>query len=513
MTRSRAKVKGAHAYDRGLMSTLPPPPDPSDAAALEGLRAALERAEFTVERVEETLGAGEVSTAPAEVAVHERRLRGGGPFELLSTLFLLGRGVPAGEAERALGPPIVGHALRLGLVSRDGGQLEPHARLVPHGDYYIASDLAGTSISDQPSEWVAGVQAPSVTLAKLAVRRQVRAALDVGTGCGIQALLAAKHSERVVATDLNERALAFAAFNRALNGEPAIELRSGDAFAPVEGERFGLVVSNPPYVISPDTEHLYRDSGRPGDEASRRIVEAAPRFLEEGGFAHVLVSWAHGADGDWETPLRGWVEGSGCDAWLLHYKSEDPLTHASNWLRPLAGSPDAFAAGLDRWVAYLRDSGIDEIAYGAVVLRRRSGPNWVRTDEIPFERLESASEHTLRVFAAADFLADSERRALLDQRLVLVVSHRVEQAVTIRDGRLEVDGQSLVLTDGLGFRAGLDRYAATLVRSLSTPRPLREVLAEGATELELDEADRERYVAAALVVATRLLELGFVVRA
>jgi Methylase of polypeptide chain release factors len=54
------------------------------------------------------------------------------------------------------------------------------------------------------------VHRPSVTLASLTVRRDVASALDVGTGCGVQALLAAKHAERVVATDINERALAFA---------------------------------------------------------------------------------------------------------------------------------------------------------------------------------------------------------------------------------------------------------------------------------------------------------------
>ena len=107
----------------------------------------------------------------------------------------------------------------------------------------------------------------------------MEAALDLGTGCGIQALLAAKHSARVVATDVNERALAFAAFNAALNGIDVVEFRQGDLFEPVAGERFGLLVANPPYVISPDATYTYRDSGVPRDELCRRIVEPsrAPR--------------------------------------------------------------------------------------------------------------------------------------------------------------------------------------------------------------------------------------------
>ena len=81
-------------------------------------------------------------------------------------------------------------------------------------------------------DFVPGIQSPSVTLAKLAVRRRVAAALDLGTGCGIQALLAAKHAEHVVATDVNPRALAFAGFNARLNGIDNIEFRLGNGSSP-----------------------------------------------------------------------------------------------------------------------------------------------------------------------------------------------------------------------------------------------------------------------------------------
>ena len=327
---------------------LPEPPVADDPRTVAELRSALEAAEFTVERIESTLGTGELSTRTADVAVHALRLTDDA-FATLARLFLLGIAVDRSRAERALGDGSVERLLALGLLGAAGREVRPTARLVPHGDYYLASDLAGESIAQSPADWVPGVQAPSVTLAKLALRVPVEAALDLGTGCGIQALLAAKHSDRVVATDVNPRALRFAAFNAALNDVQTIELRHGGVFEPVAGERFGLIVSNPPYVISPDSMHLYRDSGLPSDEICRRIVEQAPGFLAEGGFAHLLVSWAHTEEGDWSDPLRGWVRESGCDAWLLHYKSEDPLTHAANWLGPLASSDeDAHRAALDR---------------------------------------------------------------------------------------------------------------------------------------------------------------------
>jgi Methyltransferase small domain len=490
-----------------------PEPPVVDAARAAALRRALEAADFMVERIEATLGVGELSTAATDVALHELRLSGDDAFATLARLFLLGLSVPAAEVEKALSPVGVDDLAALGLVESTRG-VRATVRLVPHGDYYLASDLAGDSLADAPGDWVPGVQAPSVTLAKLAVRRHVAATLDVGTGCGIQALLAAKHSDRVVATDVNPRALRIAAFNAALNGIESVELRQGDFFEPVAGERFELIVANPPYVISPDSLHLYRDSGLAGDEVSRRVVTEAPTALAEGGFAHLLVSWAHNAGEDWSEPLLAWVADSGCDAWLLHYKSEDPVTHAANWLGPLArGRPAEYREGLARWVRYVRELGIEEIGYGAVVLRRRSGPNWVRTDEIPLDRLESAGEHTLRVFAAADLLAElSDDEALLDQTFVLVDQHRIEQELVVRGDGPIVQSQTLELTDGLRFRAGLDRYSAALVRRLGADRPLRESLDGAAADLGLNEYERDRYRTAALDVVKRLLELGFLVR-
>jgi methylase of polypeptide subunit release factors len=497
-----------------VTARLPEPPSAQDRAAVDALRGALAAAEFTVERVEAALGAGELSTRPADVAVHELRLSGDDAFATLARFFLLGSTVDETRLEQVLAPIGARELQSLRLAERADGGLRATARLVPHGDYYLASDLAGASLAGAAPDWVPGVQAPSVTLAKLAVRVPVSRALDLGTGCGIQALLAAKHSEHVVATDLNPRALEFAAFNAALNDVSTIEFREGDLFEPVQGERFGLVVANPPYVISPDSLYRYRDSGLPGDEICRRVVRGMPTHLEEGGFAHVLVSWAHDAEAGWPEPLHAWVEDGGCDAWLLHYKSEDPVTHAASWLGSLADRDDtSYRATLDRWVAYLREQRIEAIGYGAIVLRRRDGAdNWIRTDEIPLDRLESAGEHTLRVFAAADLLAEVAA-GLLDERIVLVDEHRIEQALVVRDGSFVVEGQTLELSDGLRFRAGLDRYAAALVCALGTPRPLRETLASAAAELRLSGEDRARFDDAALEVVRRLLELGFLVRA
>jgi SAM-dependent methyltransferase len=485
------------------------PPSAQDGEALDALRRALESAHFTVEAIEEQLGTHELSLRPIDIAVHLRRLRDDA-FGTLAKVFLLGAAVDSGRLATALAPLELTRLEETGLLEFAGTKVSATVRLAPHGEYYVASD--GSAEANTPFDFVPGIQAPSVTLAKLAIRRRVRRALDVGTGCGIQALLAAKHAERVVATDVNPRALAFAAFNARLNRIDNIELRLGSVFEPVEGERFDLIVATPPYVISPDTSYSYRDSDLPADELCRRIVAAAPAFLVDGGFAHVLVSWAHAPGDEWAPPLRDWVRDSGCDVWLLHYRTNDPLTHAASWLRPL-GETDlsAYEDAIDRWANHLHRLGIEAVGYGAVVLRRRaSGPVWIREDPLPLDRLEPAGDHTLRVFAAQDLLEHATDSELLDACLELTPRHKLEQRLEVSGGGFAVHAQTLELTDGLCFTVGIDRHTASLLPHLDG-RPLREALSAAATTFELEESERAAYAPAALPVVRRLLALGFLV--
>ena len=517
MQHTADRRKAVQGYDRGVSGSsvrgVPVVPDPAVAATL---RAVVQAAGLTVEQVEAELGTHELRTRSFDLAAHRRRLPAQGSFGALVRLFLLGDAVAAKELEAAVAPVGVEGLVALGLCRRDADEVRATAKLVPHGEYLLASDTEAPVGAGTPFDYVPGVQAPSVTLAKLAVRREVDAVLDLGTGLGLQALLAAKHARRVVATDINQRALSFAAFNAALNGIANVELREGNGFEPVARERFDLIVANPPYVISPERSYAYRDSGLAGDELCRRLVEAVPDYLAEGGFAHLLVSWAHQPEGEWDAPLREWVAASGCDAWLLHYRSSDPLAHAVGWLRPLAEeNPALFEQTLDRWLAYLRERKIEAVGYGAVVLRRRGGGrNWIRSDRLPLERLEPASAHTLRVFAANSYLdALADESELLEQRLALIPDHRLRQTLRCHDGGAEIEEATLDLSDGLGFSVGLDRYTMLLLPQLDGSRPLAQALDATAAQLDLTPEGEAAFVPAALPAVRRLLELGFLDRA
>jgi methylase of polypeptide subunit release factors len=437
-----------------------------------------------------------VSRGP-DVALHDRRLaQVEQPLAGLIRLLLLGLDVDETEV-RPVDPELL---VRLGVAAESGGRLHPLLRIVPHDELLVAADPADRHDADH----VAGVHRPSVTLASLTVRRNVASALDVGTGCGVQALLIAKHAERVVATDINERALEFAEFSAVLNGVKNIDFRAGSFFEPADGEQFDLVVSNPPYVISPETELIFRDSGKPGDTVSADLVAELPRHLNEGGFGTIMVSWIAGDDLA-ERP-RTWLEASGCDAWVIHTGSDDVLTAASAWNRAAGTESEGYAERVDSWLEYYARLGIENIAYGTIVVhKRRSDSNWVQSVALPAERLHDASEHLQRMFAAHDVL-DS----VLDMPLVLADGVFVDRTGRLDDGVWAFVSAAVRLETGIGFGVNLDQYGAVLIGAFDGRQALRERLAAIAAELGAPE---DEFTVFAERLARHLVEHGIAVPA
>ena len=467
-----------------------------DPAPVELMRAGLRAARYTADGLAESLGEHGFVPRAETVPIALRRL-GDDSRATLIRLFLLGIDTPAGDVEAAL--PVAA-ATACGLVDARDGMVVPQVQLVPAGDLVFACDRPGGGGRDH----VVGPAPASVLLANLTVRRPIEAALDLGTGCGIQAIAAARSAERVVATDVNSRALEFAEFNRLLNGGGAVEFRHGSLYEPVAGERFDLVVCNPPFAVSPDATYTYRDSGLRGDEICERLVRETPEHLTEGGIAQLVLSWGiRAGEGPDDAVLR-WVGETGCDALLLRYNVESPLEYAVGWN---LGNPDGAEEAIDRWVEYYHELGVEALAYGALTLRRREGRNWAFAEEVAFDRLDPAGEHVERLLRSHDYLAGiAASRELLDGVFTLAGRQRLDQTLRPRSGGFDVEGAWLALEDGLGFRAAVDGVAVELVARVDGRRSLREVAAEVADSLELELANVEEAV---LPVARRMLELGF----
>jgi methylase of polypeptide subunit release factors len=441
--------------------------------AQAGLRDAFARAGYTQAalaaalRVDEPVGAGAARANGSRLD--------GSPLGTLARLFLAGETVSRAVAAEALD---VEDALAAGLLEGDDELSAPFAVDEWQG-FYLAHDHEASVAFDH----VAGISNATRTLAALTVRRPARRVLDLGTGCGSQALLASRHAAQVVATDVTERALRVARMNLELNGVANVELRQGSLFEPVEGERFDLIVSNPPFVVSPDTDLVFRDAGLEGDEISRLVARGAAEHLEPGGFASMLICWAHGAEDDWRDRVRAWLAGAGCDAWLVRYVTEDPLEYALKW---------AGEAAAGRWVEHYEQASLGSLTTGGLVLRKRvdGEKGWFATADAASGPTGAASDQLERLFAAHDYRGD-----LRTERLRLA-PHVLDEQLLWSDGAYRHVRLATRLDEGAGVEVPVDPAALPALFALDGTKPVGE----------LPGAD------AALPTIRRLHEAGFLER-
>ncbi len=473
------------------------------------LRQALQAAGYTYDAVAALLGpAAHAALGRNETTPGLRRTAGGSPLEILVRLFLLQSPVGLDEAEAAL-PRLVDPMAAAGLLERGGGEVAARLDVRPYAeedlDLWVVSDLT-PGLDGGPhrvgADHVLGVSSASTSLAQLTLRDEVGSALDLGTGCGVQALHLARHCHRVVATDVNERALRVARFNARLNAlEDRIEVREGSYFAPVEGQRFDLIATNPPFVISPATGErlVYRDSGLPGDRVVEDIVRWAPAHLVDGGWCQVLANWVVPRDQTWEERLAGWLLDT-CDALVVRREVVDPPTYVELWLKDAGqhGAQD-YRARYDTWLAWFEEHGIEAIAFGWINVRAGGSGRHTFLDW-PYE-LEQPIAPAIAAWAEAlDVRVGPEERVRLRED--------VRQEATGPVGG--EDPEVIVLRQQRGFRRArqADTVVAALVGACDGQLSVGQILDAVAHLLDLDPVETR---ASYLPVVRELVDEGFLV--
>ncbi|GGZ85588.1 methyltransferase [Streptomyces echinoruber] len=421
-------------------STLPdlPAADRPDVAAR--LRDALLGASFTADGLLDLLGApAYAALARSETVPALRATRGDTPLEALVRLFLLQQPVPHARLKDVLP---VEECLATGWLVRAGAdELAATVDVRPYGgpdgeDWFVVADLGcavggAGGIGRGDEGVVLGVGGASTTLAGITVRTPVASALDLGTGSGIQALHASRHAGRVTATDVNPRALHIAALTLALSGAPAADLRQGSLFEPVgEEETFDLIVSNPPFVISPGARLTYRDGGMRGDDLCRTLVQQAGERLAPGGFAQFLANWEHVEGEEWQDRLRSWVP-RGCDAWIVQREVLDVTQYAELWLRDAGdhrGDPAEYRARYDAWLEEFEARKVRSVGFGWITLRRTDAATpSILVEEWPHPVEQPLGDTIRATFDRIDYLRAHDDAALLEAHFTLAPEILQEQ--------------------------------------------------------------------------------------
>ena len=442
-----------------------PPPAVTPAQATS-LRADLAESGWGVEAVAALLGEAADAALRREIRLPALRavraaLAAGSapsPVAVLTALFMLGEPVPATALDAALPRTAAASAAAIGLVGEPDGagyvrarvDLRPHEAVDDAGEvrWWVASDL-GELVTGRAlaPDHVLGVGGAGLTLAGLTPRTPVHAALDLGCGCGIQTLYLLRHAEYVVATDISARALAFTAFNAALagvsvagapdagtesvagsesgsdSGAGRLELLRGSLLEPVAGRRFDLIVSNPPFVITPPAVREaglplmeYRDAGGP---VLPRLVAGLGEHLEPGASAVMLGNWEHRGAGSWRDAVAAWLP-EGLDAWVVEREVQDPVEYAAMWLRDGGLTPDrdaeAFDAALEAWIDDFEVRDVRGVGFGYLIVHRPRRPRepWRLLEEVTTSGQGVLGPHVAEVLEARERLAGLDDEAVAD---------------------------------------------------------------------------------------------------
>jgi SAM-dependent methyltransferase len=465
--------------------------EPSTIAAIRSL---FDRADYRAASIATLIGrTGGLRIERPEVPAVAAKLDRSRLLDALVALFLIEHDLEVRDPD-----PLAEHVALLteaGLIELTGSVARSTMSIVPHDELLIASDRRDYH---EEHDFVPGAQRPTDLLARLSMRPEVDRALDLGTGCGVQALLLSRHCASVVATDLSERALRYARFNSACNGATNIEFRHGSLLEPVAGERFDIVVSNPPYVISPESRFVFRDSGQRSDTMCRELIAALPTVMTDGGLATILVSWVQDPDSDRMTPLD-WIDDS-CAGVVLLGARQSPVEAATQWNQDLREQPEVFDARVRTWMDYFEAEQIRQIGYGAVLLRH-GGPNWRQTLPLPGSIAGQASAHLLRLFRNGDLIHTYGPEVVAGRHLTVEPTTELAEVWSPGPTGLELRSAEFRITEGLPYAVELDDDGATLLAALATTGTIADTI----TAMGADPA-----VEGAVVdLVGRLLSLGF----
>jgi methylase of polypeptide subunit release factors len=495
---------------------MPPTPAPLVAGSdfPVAVRECLDAAGYDQAGILRQLGAAEsVTAARKDLPRLLRRTAARTPLDVFIELFMFGTAVPEDAVAGAVAPCSVDDWCRGGLLRRTPQGLLAPLRLVPQAGVRIAFDPPKDPLGPTPpADHVPGPGRITLDLLHGTIRAPVGRALDLGTGSGIQALLCAGHAEEVVATDVNPRALELAAFNVRLAGLDHVTLRAGSLFEPVAGERFDLMVSNPPFAISPDERFVYRDGGRPGDGFVRELLASAGDHLAPHGVCQLMAQWATLRDAPGEERIAGWLEGQGCDVLAVEVARQEPEIYAANWIdEGETLEPEAYRQRWETWMRWFEAQGIVAIHTGLLTLRptERGAPRIWLLDGV--EGIgPGAGALVANNLAVRRELAQRSDAELLGLVVAAAPGIALEEASHVEGGAWKTESLQLRRSRGLPAAGGVGPDTARLVGLADGTRPLGELALE---VLGAAAGDTGAAAAAASVVpiARDLLERGFLV--
>jgi hypothetical protein len=484
----------------------------ADVPALRQTMARLADIGYSESKVRDRLGLADLNDLHwrASPIYRAERLAPRDPLALAIDLFLLQGSLSAGELEILFGNGRWEVLGRSGILAvGEDGRVRARASLYPVGNHLLFSDPAWPKLphpgwTTVAQDQVMFIGTDSRWLARGTIRQRVENALDLCTGSGIHALLAASHAKQVLAVDINPRAAQCTRFNALAAGTGNVDVAVGDLFQPAQGRCFDLITANPPFVPSPMNSLGFRDGGASGEEVQRRIIAGLPQYLARGGIAQIITELGERDDDLLEDRLRAWLGGAPMDIYVLRLRTTSAASYAIGHAQ---GDDDygEFLDSVDQWSGNLKAQGYSRMVSLLLAFQwsdSNLGPSWTCRQEAPPPSRDAGYE--IKALLTAQRLS---RQPYLESLLAHGVVSRTGPIGLIESrmlgGALAGKTQATLLGKALSIRHWLDPIERELLGRIDGPVSWADLLALG-RKLELNH-DRT------LAAVRSLLARGLVV--
>lgn len=234
-------------------------------------------------------------------------------FSILFHLFFLGKRVTVKDIRKIFDEQDMDELLKMKIFERiDSAYYQSSVLILPYKKYYFACDFVLQSddrYKKKPKnfELVYPVNLDSITLSESSLKQKVDTVLDLCCGCGILGIAASSHSRKVTGIDINPRAINFSTFNALLNNIQNCTFLCGDLYEPLKDEKFDLILSNPPYEISPYKTNLFQDGGKNGFKILKKIIKGIGEHLTKNGFCQIITKFAETHNESKQQLLKTWL--------------------------------------------------------------------------------------------------------------------------------------------------------------------------------------------------------------
>jgi len=374
--------------------------------------------------------------------------------------------------------------LECGLIRREGA-IHAEFQLRPFEELWLLADDA-THGRD-------AVMPPAGTTAQVTrvLPPQLdQAVLDVGCGPGSLALVAAaRGAPRVVGTDINERAIHLARVNARLNGLENAEFLVGDLFEPVLGERYPLILAQPPYVIQPpgSASVTFLHGGPSGEEIASRLFAGLAASMAPDGRALVLMEAIVRPEEPLHMRVRAALDSSSVDVLVLSAPGPPPVVQVLAYATLEAPDPGVeYVAAARRYLEHLDKLNAPDFHHALVVVRARAAAGEARGSvaaTVPVGQISRGDYLALeRLLACVDLAALDDPR--LASQAVQAAEHTrwIEERVA-PDDSLEPSRSVRFGVGSFGADLPLDDTRFELCRMLVHAPTIEQVVKEYAVRV------------------------------